>query len=76
MRTKSPYELERQYMGLLKQAFPKLRFTGMCWNWYKVYDFSPWDNPSFMRIYEAYRSTAKKREHPFFTHPNKLHTSL
>lgn len=63
MRTKSPYELDRQYMRLLKQAFPKLRFSGMCWNWYKVYDFEPDESPAFLRLYNAYRSTVKKRGH-------------
>lgn len=67
MRTKSHYELEMQYKRLLKQAFPKLQFHGITWNWYKVYNSDPFDNPNFLRIYNAFRSTAKKRKHPSYS---------
>lgn len=66
MRTKTHQQLEDQYKRLLQQAFPKLRFRGIVWNWYKVYDEDPFSKPAFLRLYNAFRNTAKKRGHPFY----------
>lgn len=66
MRKKSLEELEAQYKRILVKAFPKLRFTGIGWNWYKVYDIDPYTDSVFQRISRAFVSTAKKRNHPFF----------
>lgn len=65
-KVKTPEQMELQYKRLLVQAFPKLRFRGLVWNWYKVYKDEPFQNPKFLRIYNAWRSTAEKRQHPFF----------
>lgn len=68
MREKTDYELEQQYKRLLQQAFPKLRFYGIRWNWYQVYSEDPFKNKTFQRIQNAFISTAKKRKHPFYCH--------
>lgn len=67
MRRKSLEALEMQYKELLKRAFPKLVFKGITWNWYDVYDHDPHKDPTFLRIQTAFISTAKKRNHPFYT---------
>jgi len=68
MRNKTLAELEAQYKRLLVKAFPKLRFVGIRWNWYKVYkDKDPFSDPTFHRIHTAFVSTAIKRGHPFYT---------
>lgn len=66
MRTKTYAQLDEQYKRLLKRAFPKLRFKGITWNWDKVYEGSPFQNTTFLRINKAFISTAKKRQHPFY----------
>ena len=67
MRDKSFQELESQYKRLLQQAFPKLKFRGVTWNWYKVYNEEPSSKPNYLRINRAFISTAKKRKHPFYS---------
>ncbi len=66
MRQKSLEALEMQYKQILKRAFPKLKFKGVTWNWYEVYNHDPHTNPAFLRIQKAFISTAKKRNHPFY----------
>lgn len=66
MRQKSLEALEMQYKQILKRAFPKLKFKGVTWNWYEVYNHNPHTDPSFLRIQKAFISTAKKRNHPFY----------
>lgn len=61
MRKKTPQQLDEQYKRVLQLAFPKLRFKGMIWNWYKVYDVEPCHSPVFLRIMNAYNNTCKKR---------------
>ena len=68
MRAKTNRELEQQYTRLLRQAFPRLRFDGITWNWYKVYEHDPFTDKKFLRIYKAFISTAEKRQHPFYNH--------
>lgn len=68
MRTKTHRQLEEQYKKLLRRAFPLLRFKGITWNWYQVYEGDPWQNPKFLRINRAFISTAEKRKHPFYNH--------
>lgn len=68
MRPKTHEQLEHQYKRLLQMAFPKLRFSGITWNWYKVYDEDPYQNQTFLRIHSAFISTVKKRQHPFYNH--------
>ena len=68
MRAKTNGQLEQQYKRLLKRAFPRLRFCGVTWNWYEVYDDDPFSNPRFLRINRAFISTAEKRKHPFYYH--------
>lgn len=67
MRPKTFKQLECQYKRVLKKAFPKLKFHGIKWNWSDVYQCDPRENPKFIRIYNAFRNTAKKRGHPFYT---------
>ena len=66
MRAKTIRSLEAQYDRLLKQAFPKLKFRGITWNWYEVYNHDPFTDPRFLRINKAFTSTAVKRHHPFY----------
>jgi hypothetical protein len=68
MRAKTLESLESQYKRLLKRAFPLLRFKGITWNWYEVYEHDPHTDPKFLRIQRAFISTAEKRNHPFYNH--------
>ena len=66
MRAKTLSSLESQYKRLLKQAFPKLKFQGIRWNWQEVYSHDPYTDSKFLRIQRAFISTAEKRNHPFY----------
>lgn len=66
VRKKTLADLDEQYKRVLRTAFPKLRFRGVRWNWDKVYDGSPYQNPIFVKINDAFISTAKKMGHPFY----------
>jgi hypothetical protein len=68
MRAKTNRQLEEQYKKLLQRAFPLLRFKGITWNWYQVYESDPWQNTRFLLINRAFTSTAEKRHHPFYYH--------
>lgn len=68
MRAKTNGQLEEQYKKLLQRAFPRLRFKGITWNWYQVYESDPWQNTRFLLINRAFTSTAEKRHHPFYYH--------
>ena len=67
MRAKTNRQLEEQYKKLLQRAFPLLRFKGITWNWYEVYNEDPFGNARFLRINRAFISTAEKRHHPFYS---------
>lgn len=71
MRAKTFENLQAQYKRLLKQAFPKLKFKGITWNWSNVYNHDPYTDPKFLRINNAFSSTAKKRSHPFYDHKTR-----
>ena len=67
MKNKTFKELETQYKRVLRLAFPKLRFKGILWNWDKVYDEDPYNNPTFLKIHNAFVSAAKNINHPFYS---------
>jgi hypothetical protein len=57
---KTNEEVWAQYKRLLKKAFPKLHFKTIgTWNWHDVYGTDPYENQTFMRIYNAYRNTCE-----------------
>ena len=60
MKNKNNDQIWEQYIRLLKIAFPKLKFNGSTWNWYKVYNADPYKDSRFMLIYNAYRNTIKQ----------------
>lgn len=60
MKNKNNDQIWEQYVRLLKNAFPKLKFSGNTWNWYKVYNIDPHNNSRFMLIFNAYRNTIKQ----------------